>query len=105
MSSLTKSSPWTEKDLDRVLSKLKNDKSRDPHSLIREIFKPGVIGKDLKKSMVILFNKVKLDLEFPVFMELADIISIFKGKGDRLDLNSDRGIFIVNIFRCILMKQ
>ena len=104
MSSLTKSSPWTGKDLDKVLSKLKNGKARDPHQLIREIFKPGVIGKDLKNSMLILFNKVKLEIEFPVFMEMADIISIYKGKGDRLELNSDRGIFIVNLFRSILMK-
>ena len=91
-------------DLNRVLSKLKNNKSRDPHQLIREIFKPDVIGTDLKNSMLILFNKVKLELELPVFMEIANIISIYKGKGDKLDLTNDRGIFIVNIFRSILMK-
>jgi hypothetical protein len=104
LASMTKSNPWTEADLDQVLSKLKNNKSRDPHHLIREIFKPGVIGSDLKSSMIILFNRIKKEIEFPEFMEWADIISIYKGKGEKLDLNSDRGIFIVNIFRSILMK-
>ena len=97
MASLRKSNPWTEKDLNRVLSKLKNNKSRDPHQLIREIFKPDVIGTDLKNSMLILSNKVKLELELPVFMEIANIISIYKGKGDKLDLTNDRGIFKYSI--------
>ena len=34
-----KSSPWQQKELIKVLSKLKNGKSRDPHGLINEIFK------------------------------------------------------------------
>ena len=45
LASMKKSSLWTEGHLDKVLSKLKNNKSRD---LIREIIKPGVIGSDLR---------------------------------------------------------
>ena len=101
---MNKSSPWTETKLLSVLSKLKNGKARVPLQLIREIFKPGVVGKDLQDSMLILFNKIKEEIQFPPFMELANIISIYKGKGDKLDLSNDRGIFIVNIFRSILMK-
>ena len=47
---------WTTIDIDRVLSSLKNNKSRDPHNLINEIFKPGVIGVDLKNSLLELLN-------------------------------------------------
>ena len=83
---------------------MKNGKSRDPLNLVREISKPGVIGKDLKLSMLSLFNRIREENEFPSFMELANIISIYKGKGDKLDLDSDRGIFIVNLFRSFLMK-
>ena len=49
---------WTLKDLNLVLKKLKNNKSRDPTGLINEIFKPGVIGQDLKLGMLKLFNKI-----------------------------------------------
>ena len=38
---LVKSKPWTRKQLKTVLSALKTNKSRDPHGLIRDIFKPG----------------------------------------------------------------
>jgi hypothetical protein len=31
-------------------------------------------------------------------------VAIYKGKGEKIDLNNDRGIFIVNLFRSILMK-
>ena len=104
ISLLTKSSPWSEAKLDAVLSKLKNGKSRDPLNLVREIFKPGVIGKDLKLSMLSLFNRIMEENDFPSFMELANIISIYKAKCDKLDLDSDRGIFIVNLFRSFPMK-
>ena len=31
-------------------------------------------------------------------MELTNIISIYKGKGERTNLENERGIFIMNIF-------
>ena len=37
-------------------------------------------------------------------MELTNIISIYKGKGERTHLKNERGIVIMNIFRSILMK-
>ena len=37
-------------------------------------------------------------------MRWANITSLYKGKGDKLDLNNDRGIFLVTVFRSILMK-
>ena len=43
LSKMNKSPPWTAADLHKVLSSLKNNKSRDPHGLINELFKPGVI--------------------------------------------------------------
>ena len=44
----SKSKLWTLADLEKVLKKLKTNKTRDPHGLINDIFKPGVIGQDLK---------------------------------------------------------
>ena len=99
-----KTEPWTPSQLEKTLSSLKNNKSRDPHGLVNELFKPGVIGQDLSNSLLLLFNQVKNSLLIPNFMELCNIVSIYKGKGEKQDLKNDRGIFIVNIFRAIIMK-
>ena len=92
-------------DLEDALKTLKNGKCRDPEGLIREIFKEDVIGKDLKRSMLVMFNKIKETGIFPSFMRIADICAIYKGRGEMTDLDSDRGIFLVTIFRTILMKM
>ena len=99
-----KSANWNEAQLMKILSCLKNNKSRDPHGLVNELFKPDVIAQDLFESMLMLFNEVKETQNVPEFMELCNIVGIYKGKGEKMDLNNDRGIFIVNIFRSVLMK-
>jgi endonuclease III-like uncharacterized protein len=74
--------PWTKDQMRNILKKLKNNKSRDPHGLINELFKQGVIGKDLEDSLLLLLNKVKKEISFPAFMELVNIVAIYKGKGE-----------------------
>ena len=103
-SSLNKSALWTRAHLDKVLSSLKKNKSRDPHGMVNELFKPGIAGEKLVSSLLIMLNKIKTEITFPEFMESCNIVSIYKGKGGRMDLESERGIFIVNIVRSILMK-
>ena len=99
-----KSAVWTHAQLMKILANLKNEKSRDPHGLINELFKPGVCGKDLQLSLLMMMNKVKETLFIPKYVEYATIVSIYKGRGEKMDLQNDRGIFIVNIVRSILMK-
>ena len=101
---LNTSPEWSMKDLENVLKKLKNGKSRDPAGLVNEIFKLDNIGTDLKESILILMNKIKTEMEEPDFMEDANIVTIFKGKGSRSDLINDRGIFLLNILRTIKDK-
>ena len=67
--------------------------------LIRELFQMEVIGDDLKKSMLIMYNTIKKTKVIPAFMRIANISAIYKGKGEMTDLDSDRGIFIVILFR------
>ena len=93
---------WTVEDLDNVLKKLKSNKTRDPHGLINEIFKHGVIGEDLKLAMVNLFNDVKIHLKLPEKLQYANITTIWKKKGSRQDMENDRGIFVVSVLRMIL---
>ena len=98
----TKSRKWTVEDLEIVLKKLKKNKSRDPHGLINEIFKPGIIGNDLKLGMVDLFNEIKTTLHIPKMLQYANITTIWKKKGSRQNLENDPGIFVVSVLRMIL---
>ena len=41
-------------DLKDALKTLTSGKCRDPEGLIQEIFKENVVGKDLKRSMLIM---------------------------------------------------
>ena len=94
----------TESDLDRVLKTLKKNKSCDPHGLINKLFKPGTIVSDLKDSLISLLNGIKVNCQFPEFVQWANITSLYKGKGEKLDLDNERGIFIVIVFRSIIMR-
>ena len=47
LAKLNKTEEWDLKKLRKILLSLKKNKSRDPHGLINEIFKPGVGGADL----------------------------------------------------------
>ena len=92
------------KDLDKVLSALKTDKARDPNGWINDIFKDEVAGKDLKVSMLKLFNKTRSENYIAELIQKADVATIYKGKGEKCSLENDRGIFLVTVFRSILMR-
>ena len=97
-----KSPNWSADDLEKVLKKMKNDKSRDPHGLINEIFKPGVIGSNLQAGLLYLANGVKENFHYPGYMQWANITTIFKNRGSRFSLDSDRGIFGISILKKII---
>ena len=97
-----KTPPWEMKDLERVLNHLKLNKSRDPHGLANDIFRSDVAGRDLKKALLILMNRIKDEQQYPKSLELCNITAIWKKKGPRNLFQSYRGIFRVTIFRNIL---
>ena len=97
-----KTPPWTMKDLEVVLKNLKKQKSRDPHGLANDIFRPEVAGGDLKLALLKLMNRIKLEQIYPECLELCNISSIWKQRGSRNDFDCYRGIFRVTIFRSIL---
>ena len=90
-------------DLETALGDLKNNRSRDPYGLINEIFKKNVIGKDLKKSLLMMFNNLKIKQQIASFMNFTNITTVPK-KGARLLLENERGIFCVPVLRYILMR-
>ena len=86
----TKTQNWTEKEITEALKSLKNNKTRDPCGFINELFKPSVIGNDLKLSVVDLFNGIKTNYFVPPTLDMANITTIFKKKGSKFDLENDR---------------
>ena len=96
------SKDWNMNDLKKALKTLKNNKARDEHGHIYELFKYG--GKDLKISLLTLLNKVKNTQTYPTIFRSSNISSIWKRKGEKNSLENDRGIFCVNKIRSILDK-
>ena len=80
------------------------NKSSDAQGLIYELFRPEIIGQDLLSSLLILCNNVKSQLLVPSFVTFTDITSIYKQKGERCDLDNERGIFGVSKVRSIIDK-
>ena len=99
-----KSEPWDMKNLEKALKSLKKNKARDPNGWTNDIFKEGVAGENLKMSILKLFNKIKNENFIPEFMRKADITTLYKGKGEKSNLDNERGIFIVPVFRSLIMK-
>ena len=100
-----KSAPWTLANLNRAIKGLKTNQSGDPSGIISELFKPGVLGQDLAQGLLMLCNGMKSEHYIPALVKLANITTIYKNKGSRLDLANDRGIFILSIFRKITDKM
>ena len=99
-----KTPPWDMKQLEVVLNSLKKNKSMDPNGMVNEVFKNEYLGSDLKEALLTLFNEIKSSHFIPHFMTLENITTIFKSKGSRLDMDSDRGIFLLTILKKILDK-
>ena len=78
-------------------------KARGPDELSRTIFRKSVIGTDLNESLLQMFNKLKDAGKVPDFMKKAIVTTIPK-KGTKLKLENERGIFLVNTIRSILMR-
>ena len=79
-----KSPMWTMKDLDKALADLKNNKSRDFEGFINEIFKLNVLGDNMKKSLIMMFNELKSNQLIPIYYKFANITTVPK-TGSRIE--------------------
>ena len=104
LSKTRKSKPWTQSQLITVLKSLKTGKSCDALGYSNELFKPQVIGNDLLESLLNIVNRAKYEVSIPRPFTLTKITSIYKNKGEKCDLNSDRGVHSVTKFRAIIDK-
>ena len=72
--------------------------------MINEIFKPDCAGKDLRLALLLLMNGIKSEQNVPEYMNLSNITTLWKLKGCKMDMNSDRGIFILTSLKRIMDK-
>ena len=100
---INKSPPFNMNELEKVLKSLKTGKSKDFNGYICELFKEGVLGNNLKQSLLMMFNQMKHELIIPECLRTAHVTILHK-KNCKLDLNNWRGIFVCSVLRNILMK-
>ena len=92
--------------LDKVLKSLKKKKCRDPQGYINELFQYDSLGSNLKQSVLTMLNKTKESLEIPLMMSNVNVVMIPKpGKTPLNDIKNQRGIFLLSVFRSMLMKM
>ena len=84
--------------MEKALKYLKKNKSRDHEGLLNDIFRPEVIGEDLKNSLLKMFNKIKKEQKIPYFF------TTIPKQGSKLELMNKRGIFRVSVIRSILVR-
>ena len=82
---------WTMDALEKVLKSLKNNKARDAHGHVYELFKFG--GQDLKFSLLKMFNIMKKKQVYPDIFRPSNISSFWKNRGSKEELSSQRGVF------------
>ena len=99
-----KSTPWSESELRKALKSLKKNKTQDPNGMINELFMENCAGEDLIKALVFLMDGIKEHFHFPEYLLRENITTIFKNKGSRMDMNNDRGIFLLTTLKKILDK-
>ena len=68
--------PWSLLDLEKVLSKLKRNKARDPHGHVNELFKE--MGIDGRRSLLTLLNRIKKELIVPNKLNVSDVTTILE---------------------------
>ena len=100
-----KREPWILDDLDKILKSLQSKKCRDPQSLANDLFKCASAGSDLKLSILHMLNKTKDTLDIPEVITNVNIAIIPKAGTPSLhDIEKQRGIFLLSVFRTIIMK-
>ena len=86
------SPPFTEEEMDKVISKLKKGKSPGLDDYPPEVF--IYAGSGTRKSLLKLLNQIKESREIPEQWDLMKIVTIYKKKGSKKILKYYRGIFL-----------
>ena len=80
------------KELKGVVARLKNNKCPGVDGFPAELFKHA--GDGVLKSLLTMYNKVKISKEIPEQWNLVKITTMYKNKGSKKQLKFYRGIFL-----------
>ena len=92
----------TTSQVENNIKKLKNKKSLDPQGMSNLLLKEG--GSDLIASLCMVFNSICEENTVPEQWKVTTIVSIYKNKGSKTDLNNRRGLFITNVVSKLFEK-
>ena len=97
-----KTAPWNRIEVRKAIKSLKKNKTTDPNGIINEILMKECAGEDLEEALEILMVEIKNTFHLPEYMLKENITTIYKNKGSRLNMNNDRGIFLLTSLKKIL---
>lgn len=98
----TPSPEYTYLEVKSAIDEFKQGKSYDPAGFIREIFIRA--GSDLVYSIVEMLNSMKKVHQIPSLWADMLMVTLYKNKGTRKNLDNYRGIFLVMIVELIFEK-
>ena len=86
--------PIKEKEVQKAIKSLKNNKSAEPYKIKNELIKYG--GGELTKSLFQIFNNIFENETIPVLWNKSNITNIYRGKPEKELLDNKRGISLTN---------
>ena len=86
------SHPFTLKELKLIVARLKNNKCPGVDGFPGELFKYA--GDGVLKSLLSVFNKVKIAKDIPEQWNAVRVATMYKQKGSKKELKNYRGIFL-----------
>ena len=86
------SHPFTLKELKQIVARLKNNKCPGVDGFPGELFKNA--GDGVLKSLLSVFNKVKIAKDIPEQWNAVRVATMYKQKGSKKELKNYRGIFL-----------
>ena len=61
-------------------------------------------SKDMVASLTLMMNRIKQECTVPDDFRMKNITAIWKGKGSKMELDNDRGIFTATVLDNILQN-
>ena len=82
-------------DVENVFKKLKLKKAEDFDGWRNELILSG--GEEMKESLILMCNMISKELTTPEQWNSVIVKSIYKNKGQKLEMENRRGLFLTHL--------